>query len=181
MMGEVRWTPEEVERTRDGVDIATLELSRTDLAGMRLSRHWSSILFLREIGGGRALERSARDSIGAASAVCLLTTKGVGPASYFRGGRALDRVWLEATRLSLAVQPMTVNLYLWARIERGGGEGLGDAETRLLREHRESFRRIFDVSRDDAEVMLFRVAEAPPPTARALRRPVEQVLTFEEE
>jgi hypothetical protein len=180
MMGEMRWTPEEVERTRDGVDLATLEATRPDLAGIRLARNWSSILFLREIGGGRALEKSSKNSIAAASAVGLLTMSGTNRESYVRGGRALQRVWLTATSLGLAMQPMGAILYLWARLEHGGGEGLDSDEVETLSRLRERFKGLFDVGPDSAEIMLFRLAHADPPSARALRRPVEEVLTFED-
>ncbi len=180
LMGEVRWTAEEAERTRDGVDLATLELSRADLTGVRLARHWSSILFLREIGGGRSLERSAKSSIASASAVCLLTTPGTGPESFFRGGRALERLWLTATSLGLALQPMTSVLYLWTRLERGGREDLGDAEVALLQEQRHRFLHLFHVPAGHAELLIFRLAHAGPPSARSLRKPVDDVLVFEE-
>ncbi|APR83156.1 Putative MOLYBDOPTERIN BIOSYNTHESIS PROTEIN MOEY [Minicystis rosea] len=180
LMGEVRWTPEEVESTRDGIDLKTLELSRTDLAATRLSRSWNNILFLREIGGGRALEKSGRDAIEAASAVCFLTHPGASPEGYFRGGRALERVWLTATKLGLAVQPVAGSVYLWTRIEHGGGEGLAPDEIATLRAQRVRFREIFEVPSDVAEVMMFRVAVADPPSARSLRRSVDDVLVFED-
>jgi nitroreductase len=180
MMGEVRWTPEEVERTRDGVDLVTLESSRADLAGIRLARPWSSILFLREIRGGGALEKAAKDSVAAASAIGFITIDGTSRESYVRGGRAMQRVWLTASSLGLAMQPMAPLLYLWARVERGGGEGLDAREVEVLGALRTRFKRLFDVTTNRADVMLFRLARAAPPSARALRRHVDDVLTFED-
>jgi hypothetical protein len=179
LMREIRWSPEEVETTRDGIDLATMELSRTDLATLRLSRSWNNLLFIREIGGGRALEKSARDGMAAASASCLLTFPGTKGSSYFHGGRALQRVWLTATKLGLAFQPTSAIVYLWARLERGGGEGLAADEVARLHELRQDFRGIFDVAPDQAEVMLFRVSIAAAPSARSLRRAVDDVLVFE--
>ncbi len=180
LMNEVRWTPEEVERTRDGIDLRTMEFSLTDLAGIRLARSWNNLLFLREIGGGRALEKSARDSIDAASAVGLLTFPGVTPEGFFRGGRALERVWLTATKLDLGFQPMAGAVYLWTRVEHGAGEGLADNEIAILREQRSRFREIFETSPGEAEVMLFRLSITAPPSARSLRRHVGDVLVFED-
>jgi hypothetical protein len=180
MMGEIRWTAEEVERTRDGVDLATLESTRADLAGIRLARRWSNIQFLREIGGGSALEKASRNSVAAASAMGLVTIAGTGRESYVRGGRALQRVWLTATSLGLAMQPMSAIVYLWRRLEHGGGVGLDAGEVAVLSQLRERFNKLFDVGSDRAEIMLFRLAIAEPPTARALRRPVDEVLRFED-
>jgi nitroreductase len=178
MISELRWTAEEVEQTRDGVDLATLELTRADLAGIRLARQWSSIVFLRHIGGGRSLERAAKNTVAASSAIGLLTTPGTGPTSYFQGGRALERVWLTASALGLAMQPMTVVLYLWTRLARGARGEMSDAEVTVLEAQRERFLRLFDLPADTAEIMLFRLAHADAPSARSLRKPVDDVLTF---
>lgn len=179
LMSEVRWTTEEVEK-RDGIDIATLELSRTDFAGLRLSRDYDNLRFLLKIGGGGALGKSARDAIASSSAVGFLTMKGRGAESYFRGGRAMERVWLAATSLDLAFQPWASILYLWSRLERGEGAGLEEKQLTELRKLRADFRAIFPVApEDESEIMLFRLSHAGPPTAHSLRLPLEDVLVFE--
>lgn len=177
MMHEIRWTAEEAERTRDGLDVATLELTPTDLAGMRLVSSWKIMATARRIGAGQGLERPSRKAIAAASAVGLLTFPGHDAASWVEGGRAVQRVWLEATRLGLAFQPMTALTYLFARLERGGGEGLSAEEQGELKALRARFLELYEVSADDAELMLFRLAHADPPSARSLRRDVDAVFT----
>jgi nitroreductase len=178
MMREVRWTPSEVERTRDGLDLATLELSPVDRAGMRLIASWPVMAYVRRLGKGRALEQSARKAVTASTAVGLLTMNGVGPTSFFAGGRAVQRIWLRATARRLAFQPMTALPYLFARLERGGGEGLAEDERQALRELRTRYRELFEVPSGHAEIMLFRIAHAEAPTARSLRRRLDDVLSF---
>ena len=39
MLSEMRWTPEEAERTRDGIDIYTLELPKGAMTGLKLMRN----------------------------------------------------------------------------------------------------------------------------------------------
>jgi hypothetical protein len=114
----------------------------------------------------------------ASSAIGLLTTNGLSRSDYFRGGRALQRMWLEATRHGLALQPWTGLPYLFARVERGGGAGLDAAEVAQLRELRTRYRAVFDLNHADAEVLLFRCGYAEAPTARSLRRPLATVLRF---
>ena len=108
-----------------------------------------------------------------------MSIDGTGPVSYFRGGRALQSLWLAATAAGLALQPMTAILYLFARLERGGGEGLTDEERDDLVALRQRFTRIFKTAPGErAELMLFRLAVAGPPTARSLRRRLDDILTF---
>jgi nitroreductase len=179
MMEEIRWTADEVRRTRNGLDVTTLELTATDLAGLRVMSSWAAMDLVGRLGGGRALERPARKAVAAASAVGLVSVQGRTREAYFAGGRAMQRVWLQATALGLAFQPMAPLTYLFARLELGDGEGLSAAEAATLRELRRRFAAVFPDAAKQGEPMLFRLARAPPPTARALRRPVRDVLDFE--
>lgn len=179
MMSELRWTADEVRATRDGLDVTTLELTATDLAGLRVMSSWPAMDLVGRLGGGRALEKPARKAIAAASAVGLVSVRGRTREAYFEGGRAMQRVWLQATALGLAFQPMAPLTYLFARVELGEGDGLSAAEVAALRELRGRFGEVFPDAAGEGEPMLFRVARAGPPTARALRRPATEVLSLE--
>jgi hypothetical protein len=185
MVGEVRWSGAEAAATRDGLDIASLELTPTDQAAMRLLTQDRVVNAMRETGGGDGLANASRKAVASASAVGLLTVTpgGVDPASralsLFRGGRALQRVWLTSTRLALSFQPMTALSYLFARLEEGGGLGLDAAEIRRLTELRERYRELLGLDRPATEVLLFRLAVSSPPTARSLRRRLSEMLVVE--
>ncbi|WP_437973864.1 Rv1355c family protein [Sorangium sp. So ce295] len=176
MMREVRWTEAEAEARRDGLFVGTLELSPTDLAGFKICRDYRALELVRRWGGGRGLERMAQKAIRCAAAVGLITLPRARLTDYFQGGRAVERAWLTATQLGIAVYPMTTLPYLFARLIRGRGEGL-DAETaEAAAGLRERYLRLFDVTDATAEVLLFRLSLAGPVSARSLRRPIDDVL-----
>jgi molybdopterin/thiamine biosynthesis adenylyltransferase len=179
MMGEVRWNARDARATRDGLDLATLELTPTDLAGMRLVSSRPLMEVVAGIGAGRGLEKSARKSIAAASAVGLLSYPGTEPRAWFEAGRALQRVWLRATLLELAFQPMTPLLFLFARIAAGDCADLDARELSELARLRSAFTKIFVPHDGRVEAMLFRVAHAGPASARSLRIPARDVLSIE--
>lgn len=185
MMAEIRWTPEEAAARRDGLDLETLELTPTDRAAMRLVSDWSVMAAVREVRGGHGLATSARKSVAAASAIGLLTIPRRARDDldrarlYFEGGAALERVWLLATSLGLAFQPMTALTYLFARLDEGCREGLDDAECEELSRLRERSRALFELRQPETELMLFRLSRAAPPTARSQRRRVSDMLSFE--
>ncbi len=176
MIGEIRWNPEQVLSTRDGIDIASLHLPAADAAVMQLLTDWAPLSYLRQIKRGQGLERNSRKMIAAASAVGLLTFSGTEPLSYFNGGRAIQRVWLTATTLGLAFHPMTALPYLLARLTRGDGEGLTAENQQQLTELGKIYRYVLPIPDDHAEIMLFRLAKAEPPTVRSLRRGLDEVL-----
>ena len=178
MGAELRWTEEEALRTRDGLDVLTLDVPPAALAAVRLATTWKAVEFSAKMGGGGALEKTARYSLASSSAVGLVVFPGTASRSYFEGGRALERVWLEATAQGLAVQPWSAMIYLFARLERGGGKGLEPKVREQLGELRQRFLRVFEVPEGSAEILLFRLAKADAPSARSLRRSVEDVLSF---
>jgi molybdopterin/thiamine biosynthesis adenylyltransferase/nitroreductase len=180
MFREVRWTAEEAETTRDGIFVDSLELSAADLAGLSMCRRREALAFLNSLGAGRGLRKMAAKAVGSASAVGLLTMPQVTPTEYFRGGQALQRMWLVAHTLGLAIYPMTTLAYMFLRLHHGGGEGLHESAIAALREARPRYTRLFPVRPEQAEVLLFRVSRAEAPTLQSLRRPLAEILHISE-
>lgn len=179
MVGEIRWTREDALARRDGLDLATLELGPGDRVGLHLVADGDVMKLARELGAGRGLELPARKALLASSAVGLLTIAGTDARAYFAGGRAMQDVWLTATAHGLAFQPMTALLYMFARLQRGGGAGFSREEQSELSTMRHRFRELFEVRSDHAELMLFRISYANPPSARSLRRRLGDVIAVE--
>lgn len=178
LMAEIRWSRAEVERTKDGLDVATLELGAVDLAGLRLATSMGAMELVGRLGGGRALEKPTRNSIAGASAMGLLTIPGGHtPRAMFAGGRALQRLWLTATSQGYWLQPMTALVCLFWRL-LDGAPGLTKDQANLLHSLRQKYQTVFDVSATEGEVMLFRLTRADAPSAHSLRRPVDEVLSF---
>ena len=160
------------------MDVATLELTPTDLAGMKLTRGWRVMDLVGKVGGGRALEKPSRKAIAAASAAGLLFLPGRDPEQAFLAGRAMQRVWLHCTAAGWAFQPMTAITYLFERLQDGGPELEG-----AMREELEALwaehQALFGTGPGETQAMLFRLSLADPPTERSLRRPVEAVLSID--
>src|SRR5262249_4592314 len=145
LVHELRWTPNEVSTTRDGIDVATLELTPADLAALKMLISWPTMAQLKRIQGGKALRRPAEKSFSQCSAAALIAIPHQGASTYLMGGRALQRTWLTATLYGLAVQPQGVLLYLLARLRRGKSENLAQDDRDLLSQIRDEFRELFEV------------------------------------
>lgn len=178
MMSELRWSRADVLRTRDGLDIRSLDLDDSDRAGLEVMASWQVMELVGRFGGGRGLAKLAKKSVAGASAVGLLSMPRARPLDFFHGGRVLQRVWLEASARGYALQPMTALLYMFARLVRGGGEGFRDDERAELTTLRARHEELFPEA-GAGELMLFRVIRGGPPRVRSLRRRVHQVLRFE--
>jgi tRNA A37 threonylcarbamoyladenosine dehydratase len=175
MMNEIRWTYMEEQRSRDGLGIETLELSSVDRAFFHIFRDWSVLDLIQQWGGGRNLEKMAKNAVNAAASVALITMSGHRPIDYFNGGRSMQRTWLMANSLHVAFQPLMASVYMFAGLTR---VGFPDKMASELHELRARYRRLFAVGDQVSEILLFRLSLADPPSARSLRRPAVDVLSF---
>ncbi len=172
---ELRWTVEEAERTGDGIDLRTLEMGPTEIAGLRLCSSWLAMETVAAVGGGRNLEKFAQRAAAGTSAFGVLSIGGTSERDYFQGGGALQRVWLTATQLGLGFQPMAALSYV--AMKAGAGEGPWSAEQRRsLAEIEARYRELVPLPEGHGELLLFRLSKVDSPTVRALRRPVDAVL-----
>jgi len=176
---EMRWTSEEAEQTRDGIDIKTLGLSNSQMAALGVIKSEQVISTINDLGGGKALDMLAKRTVSAASALCLLTLPKYELKSFFEGGRAMERLWLTATDLGLAVHPLISPLYLFPRIVYGNGEGIDPKFVPVLRDLRKKFIALTDMGDDRAEVFLAKIAIAPEPELKSFRLPLEKTLIIE--
>lgn len=170
MMKEFRWSPEETLKTRDGIDVATMEMSSADLAGLKMLRSWPLMKMLMKTGGGRALENPTRKALDGASALGRLVLPGYSTENFLHGGRILQELWLRTTQLGLALQPMAGPIYFFARLEHEDGRGFSARQNEELMRLRQEYRGLFPGNADESEIMVFRLAVAPPPKTRSLRQ-----------
>ena len=92
----------------------------------------------------------------------------------------MERLWLAATDLNLAVHPLISPLYFFPRVIHGSGEGLDRKNIAELNLLREQFVNLTQVEDDVAEVFLAKVAAASEPVLKSLRLPTDQVLFFQD-
>lgn len=177
LISEIRWSPEEAERTRDGIDVRSLELSSVDRVALELVAKPRVVAAINRLGGGGALGTMTRKSIESASAVGLVLVGGDFRERYFQGGRAMQRVWLKATSLGIAIQPITVITALHARVQQSPAS-LSDRALKLFHDLLPEYLELFALGDELTDVFLFRLHLEGTPTVRALRRPVDAVLSF---
>ncbi|MEV0244989.1 Rv1355c family protein [Nocardia sp. NPDC050712] len=115
LFAELRWPGED---PLTGIDVRSLELTPVEQAKMRMARRSDVMTRLREWSAGNALGEYTRDRVNSSSAVLAVTLPysggAPGLADYATAGAATQRVWLEAGRRGLAVQPVSP-VFLYAR------------------------------------------------------------------
>jgi hypothetical protein len=145
-----------------------------DLASLAIARRPEVMAHLSDWDAGHALGLSTRTAVRSSSALAVVTIAGTRPADYVRGGSAVERLWLDAERSGLAVQPVTP-VFLYATEDSDFVDLVG-ARAPALHALSERFRQAAGAEDAEQLALVLRLSHAPPPSVRSLRLPLDQVL-----
>jgi len=176
---EMRWTGADADDTKDGIDVRTLGLSNSQLAALNVIKDANVVGTIKDLGGGGAFDTLAKRTIANASALCMITLPEYNLENFFEGGRAMERFWLAATNLGIAVHPLISPFYLFPRVTHSNGEGLDTKSMAELKNLRKEFVALTEIGDNRAEVFLTKIAIAPRPAIKTHRLPTENVLFIE--
>ncbi len=171
---ELRFTKEEIEATADGLDVNTLNLKQSDIAALTVARDPSAISFLHRLHKGSGFKKISSKNILAASAIGVISMDGNDPYHYLQGGRALEKIWLEANFRHLAFQPITQIIFMLELLHSYGNCHFNTYEQQELCNIQERFTKMINPD-NGFPVFVFRVCYANEPNARSLRRPLKEM------
>ncbi|MFD3505974.1 Rv1355c family protein [Nocardia sp. NPDC058666] len=170
MFAELRWPTDDL---RTGLDIRSLELAPDEQAKMRIGARADAMAYLREWSGGTALGDYTYQRVRSSSAVIAVScATGVDAdlRDYVRGGSAVERVWIAAQKLGLAVQPVSpVFLYL---CDDNDLRNVSVGFTDTLASIHKRFCALMGIPGHETVAAVLRLAYAPAPTVRSARLPI---------
>ena len=171
----LRYGDDEARRTGDGLELKSLEIPAIAGPLMRWLRPWKRMRLANRFGMSRMFARYSVKQIRRSAAVGLLTTTDRSDRGYLQAGRSFERIWLAATAEDLAFQPLGgLPLFLTKLQVEGVGSFLPEHAARL-QERVEPFDELFPGAKGETLVMLFRIGQAKPPSARSYRFANEQI------
>jgi len=160
MYAEIRCDAGWTQSVDQGIPLGSLELGPLLRPGFTAMRHWPLCWLLAPAGAAALCGwRSGSYLARRAGAIFVLSADPAVPDSALCVGRAMQRVWLRATALGLAVQPMPASaLFLlpwWSGVPCAVRQHLAGLWQEMLPGR--------------TPLMVLRIGWAPPPTVRALR------------
>ena len=173
---ELRWNDHEASETKDGIDVATLELSGTERAAMGLLKDPRTVRFFRKFFMGYGLTKISKNTITSASAMFLLNGSTYTPNTFLEGGKVLQKIWIWANMNGLSFQPVTASLFIFHQISKEDQHGFSIKEVKEIKELKDSFNLIFNKEKKMEELFMFRLNFAGEPSMRSYRREVEDTL-----
>ncbi|GMQ26836.1 Rv1355c family protein [Algoriphagus sp. oki45] len=173
---EVRWTEEDARRTKDGIDIATLELSGTEKAAMGLLKDPRTVKFFRKFLMGYGLTKISKDTMTTASVVMVLQGRDFSAKEYLNAGAVLQRIWIKANMMGISFQPVTAMLFIFHRVLRDANHGFSNKEEAEILKLKAEFDLLFENDSEVCPLFMFRLNQAGEPSIRAYRRSVDETL-----
>lgn len=171
LYAELRWPGED---STTGIDVRTLDPAPDELAKMQVGRRTDVMDRLREWSAGSALGEFTVDRVRASSALVAITFAGRdgGPdlADYARAGAAVERVWLRAHLLGLAVQPVSP-VFLYAD-RRDDLHSVSPEFTDTLASIQRRFLDLLGIPEDENVALVLRLSYAAAASVRSRRLPV---------
>lgn len=165
---EVRWTEKEALETRDGLDVATFELTPVQEAGLHVSSDPEVLELVRQWKVGDGFAQGGIDAVKASSALCLITCDPDIPESSLVLGGAILRAWITANLQGWSVHPVSAPLFFFNRVEKRNN-GLDSEIIKEIRALKAEIEKITTILRSRRGVFLFRLSWCEPPSKRSLR------------
>ncbi len=167
MMSELRWPGDDLTT---GIDICTLELGALDLSVLSLIRRTDVMAELSGWQGGAKLGDSSKGLIREAHALAVVTAPGPTDGDFVRGGRILERFWLDATRQKVGLHPLSP-LFLYALDPTDLAGIVSPCDAEQMWDLRVRFAELCGFRPDQPIALTLRATTQQPSAIRSLREP----------
>lgn len=177
----VRFTKEEIEKTKDGMPTQSLGMNFIESRFFWLCKNWSIQKTLNRIGFLPVLVRRTKAQLSSSACLYCLTVPSTDPLNLVTAGQLAMRVWLSLNQAGYGVHPYTLGSLSQFDLAAGSASGMPDFWPKLFSDGRNLFRESFALGNEEIPVWLFRTGRSPqlPPEGRTLRLPAENFLSFE--
>jgi hypothetical protein len=155
----LRFTKKENEKFRYGLTFDSLEVPKFALKFAQMLKYHSINTIVAKLGFGKMVAKQLSDKLTKTGALCLLTVKTKNKVSYIEAGRALEQLWLSATKMGLSVQPYGVLPQYFTKIETEP-EFFLPKYLKILNGHKKVFYNIFKESANEFPALLLRIGYA---------------------
>lgn len=166
--GDIRWTTKSERKLKTGLYLRTMELEPPQLVVFKLLQFWPVARVLNKLGIARFIAKENAKIYGSASAIGIMDVPDQ-DSKFVDVGRALQRVWLEATRQGLSVHLLTGVVFLAQLVNVKQTNDFSDEHVAIIRAAYSELAAINPVQSGEVMAMLFRIGYAKPPSGTQSR------------
>ncbi len=172
---ELKW-PESNSEINVGIDVRSLEITASAEMALRVMADPQVASLLTAWNKGAVFGKINSLTVAASSAIGLITIPNLSPVELITGGKAAEKIWLEATKNNLAFQPICLPLTLINSMGDKIGNKTFSKKTRLeIEAINAHLTLLFSELQKNKGVFLFRLFHAEKPLIRSLRKSLAEV------
>lgn len=168
LFSHVTWDRKE-DAAKHGFLIDTFEFAPPQRAAFKLFSNWNILKLFRPFGISAMVAKDMESVHATSAAFGAILISGGSDEDFLRAGMLLERLWLTATKIGLAMQGVTTVGYLGARVLAGEPGSLSPAHQQLLRERYAALAEAFEASSSESFGFVFRIGYADAPSAMTTR------------
>lgn len=176
---EIRWDSEQALQHRDGVELASVDLTQSEIAGFKVARDWGAVKLLSQWDKGDAFMKLSTKAVDSASSIVVFAVPDFNNKELISGGRAVERAWIYANANGVSVHPILSSAFFFNRLIHGKGVDFPPHVVEKLKQLREQFNSIFKRDFEKmpgySEIFLMKLSIAEEVRSRSLRKPKEEV------
>jgi len=172
LFDKVRWNQKQIEESRDGMPVGVLGLSFIEKLSFPLMRFWGYVKVANVFGLSKIIALKCWWGCANASILGMVTIQGNDKVAFVEGGRAVQRLWLEATKQGFALQPIIGLTLLINRLQQGTLDGFSTKHALFVRRAAEKLPELYAVKKSDTLIMGFRVGSVETKVVKTLRKKV---------
>jgi hypothetical protein len=172
---QLRFSPQEAESTRDGLDLRVLDLP--PIVGrcvLRAIRNWNVLKAVNPLGA-IFLSIPSIFTVFRSGCIGMMSVDCAAAKEFVAGGRAFQRLWLAATAEGLQLHPLG-SLPIFLAHQQLQGDRLTRAQRQRCNRVRQELVRLVPELAQRTLLIAFRIGYGPPARVRALRRNLADVL-----
>jgi len=170
---EIRWNPTEAQQHRDGVEIDSVDISKSDIVGFKVASDWNAVKLIAEWQKGSAFKKLSLKAVRAASAMIVFTVSDFNHTSLIQAGRAIQKAWIQADIDGVSVHPMLSPAFFFTRLIHGKAAEIAPEVADKLNVLRKDFLSIFPFAggeNPETEVFVMKVSKSAPLGTKSLRK-----------
>ncbi len=171
----IRWSNDECIRTSDGIHIDQLGLSKMEIIMHKMLKKQEVGQLLSDWNGGQALEYGIKSKILSSFAVGLLTIPESSTKNYILAGKAMERMWLAATKYDVAIQPLNDSILQFNHASASRNSLIPKHLKQEIQVNRNAFSSVFNELENKTPAFLFRMSVAERPLNKTYRKQIEKV------
>ncbi len=104
----LRFSDKEMESIRYGLTFESLEVPQFAVYFAKQLQHWSFNQLVSQLGFGKMVAKKLSQKLNHAGAILYLSVSEPNKQNFMEAGRALEKIWLLATKMNLSIQPYGV-------------------------------------------------------------------------